>query len=490
MFGRYQKALLCLATAMIPLGSSATGKQASPPLQAGLDTASAVVECYVKKEAPVGMSFAVYGDDGIVLNNGYGWADLEQEVPAGPETRYRLASVSKLFTAGALARLAQDGRIDLDAPIRRYVPQFPQKRWSVTPRQLAAHLGGVRGYEDKDFENGSDIQSTRYPTTVDALSIFADDPLLWEPGTGYRYSTFGFTLLTAAIERASGERYIDFLRSAILVPTGATGIVADMPEAIIAHRSRFYETDETGAIVNARFIRSDFRIGGGGLLGRAEDLARYGDAMLRPGLFDESTMRDDIFAPQIRKDGRSTHVGMAWRIAQDADFGPVYHHSGSLPGGRPVLMVLPDQDIALATMSNTGNAPYDAEAFGYALAHVIVRAAPSKAVAPASRSALTFDGDETPRILTLGDSPVCDGSLDTPAFIAKDIESNGYPAPDRLNVMARYRDSDGQLSVVVASRLGLYRLDIDEARRKGAIVTLDNKFDWSFTRLDFALRES
>ena len=152
-----------------------------------------------------GISVAVAMGGELVWSAGYGLADLENFVPAKALTMYRLASVSKPITAVAAMQLSEAGKLDLDQSIRRYVPGFPVKPWTITARHLLGHLGGIRHYE-----NGEEINSTRhYPDMLSPLKIFQNDPLVAEPGARFHYSSYGYVLLGAAIEAAAGQRYLE-----------------------------------------------------------------------------------------------------------------------------------------------------------------------------------------------------------------------------------------------------------------------------------------
>ena len=142
-------------------------------------------------------------------------ADVENNVPAGAGTVYRLASISKPITATAVMQLVERGRVDLDAPVWKYVPAFPVKPWPVTVRQLLCHQSGVRHYR------GDEISSTRhYVDLTEPLKIFKDDPLLFEPGTRTSYTTYGYNLLGAVVEAASGMKFADYLEANIFRPAG------------------------------------------------------------------------------------------------------------------------------------------------------------------------------------------------------------------------------------------------------------------------------
>src|SRR5262249_2644945 len=168
-----------------------------PPAR-GSAVEAAVVAAMQRLGVP-GLSAAVVRERELRWSAGFGMADVENDVPATPATAYRLASVSKPLTATLALQLAAKARLDLDAPIQRYVPAFPEKPWPITARQLLAHQSGIRNWTDTEFHN-----THRYTSLADALAPFRDDALLFEPGTSTQYTSYGFTLVGAAVEAAGG----------------------------------------------------------------------------------------------------------------------------------------------------------------------------------------------------------------------------------------------------------------------------------------------
>ena len=161
--------------------------------------------------------------DGVVLwSEGFGWADLEQQVPVTPLTRFRVGSVSKSLTSMALGLLVQEGKLDLDAPVQRYVPAFPRKPWPVTTRQVAGHLAGIRHYNPGEFES-----RRHYATVTEGLAIFEKDTLLFEPGTRYSYSSYGYNLVSAVLEGASGRPFLALMQERVFGPLGMRQTVAE-----------------------------------------------------------------------------------------------------------------------------------------------------------------------------------------------------------------------------------------------------------------------
>jgi CubicO group peptidase (beta-lactamase class C family) len=177
-------------------------EQAKKMAQAAYDEGLAAYSLNGRKLQPTGFSVAVAVNGRVVWTQGYGYADLEQKVPVTPETKFRIGSVSKSLTAAAVARLAQEGKLDVDAPVQRYVPTFPDKGVVITTREVGGHLAGIRPYNDGEFET-----CAHYANVVDALDIFKNDPLIAPPGTKFSYSSYGFNLISAVVRGAAGESF-------------------------------------------------------------------------------------------------------------------------------------------------------------------------------------------------------------------------------------------------------------------------------------------
>lgn len=222
--------------------AQATATVAAPPNHsraAAIEHTREIAKEWLERGIP-GFSVTVAEDGKIVFSEGFGYADLEQRVPVWPTTKFRIGSVSKPLTATALVKLVEQGKIDLDAPIQKYVPSFPDKGAVITPRMLAGHLGGIRHYKDNEFLN-----SKHYDNVVAGLVIFQDDPLVSSPGTKFSYSSYGFNLLSAAIEKACAEDFLSCMRDLVFSPLGLRSTVADQPSELIEQRARFTHTGKT-----------------------------------------------------------------------------------------------------------------------------------------------------------------------------------------------------------------------------------------------------
>lgn len=310
-----------------------------------------VAEVMARNGIP-GLSVAVLVDGEIVWSEGFGYADVEHRVPVTPLTRFRIGSISKPVTAFAIARLHDEGRLDLDAPVQRYVPSFPEKRWPITTRQLAGHTAGIRHYRGNEM-----LSARRYATVVEGLEIFAADSLLFEPGTAYHYSSYGWNLISAVIEGASGEEFLAYMRREVFEPLGLRSIVAEHTDSIIAYRARFYERDrETGRLLNAEYVDNSYKWAGGGFISNTEDLVRFGWVHLEGGVLRPETIRM-LFTSQRTRSGEETGYGIGWRVDTDAAGRHRYHHTGGSVGGRAVMVLYPAERVVVAALANLGSAP-------------------------------------------------------------------------------------------------------------------------------------
>lgn len=350
-----RKHALTLAAALLWLAAPALA-QVHPPPEVGvaarqyaaqIDSARALVRAFMATHDVVGLSVAVGAGGELVWTEGFGHADLENRSPVTPATKFRIGSIAKSLTSVAIGQLYEAGRLDLDAPVRRYVPSFPEKRAPITTRQLAGHVAGVRHYGDGEF-----YSTTRYPSLEAGLAIFAEDTLLFEPGTRYRYSTYGWNLIAVIIEGASGEDYLSYMREHVLDPLGLRSTVADDPEVVIPWRSRFYERTEDGTIVNAPYVDNLYKLAGGGYLSTAQDVARFGCAMMRAVPLQRETVQL-LWTSQQTADGEVTGYGIGWRVGLDREDRRVVSHSGGSVGGRSMLLIYPDHDVVVVVTANT-----------------------------------------------------------------------------------------------------------------------------------------
>ena len=319
--------------------------------QAIQDSRALILEIMEEAGIP-GASVAVGIGGRIVWAEGFGWADVELGVPATTLTKFRVGSVSKPITAAGLGLLVERGQLDLDAPVQTYVPDFPEKRWPITTRQLGGHTAGIRHYRGAEM-----MSARRYPTVASGLEIFADDSLLFEPGTEYSYSSYGWNLLSAVMEGASGEDFLTFMRDEVFEPLGLRHTVADHTDSIITFRTRFYEKRRDGNVINAPYVDNSYKWAGGGFLSTPEDLVRFGQSHLEPGFLQAETLAE-LQTPQTLLNGESTGYGIGWSSGEQDDGDRTYAHAGGSVGGSTLLLLVPEHDLVVAGVVNiSGPAP-------------------------------------------------------------------------------------------------------------------------------------
>lgn len=285
-----------------------------------------------------------------VWSSGYGMADLENFVPATSATLFRLASISKPITATAVLQLVERGKLELDAPVQKYCPAFPQKEWPITTRELLSHLGGIRHYNPDGQGDIPEDSAKHFASMEDALKIFAGDPLVATPGSKFHYSTYGYTVVGCVLEGAAAQKYADYVRENVLRPAGMEHTQADDFFAVVAHRARWYHKDATGAVRNAGVLDSSYKIPGGGLLSSADDMARFEAAILGDKLLLRAT-RDAMWTPQKAADGTQNGYALGW--GSGTKFGlKTISHTGSQQGTSTSFILVPDRNAGVVVLAN------------------------------------------------------------------------------------------------------------------------------------------
>lgn len=297
-----------------------------------------------------GMAVAISVKGKLVWSEGFGAADMKKASPVDPaKSKFRIGSVSKPITAVGLAKLYEEGKVDLDAPIQTYVPEFPKKEYDINLRQLAGHLAGIRHYRGLEF-----MSTKKYETVAEGLDIFKDDPLLFEPGTKYSYSSYGWNLISAAMEKASGEAFLSYIDQTIFRTLEMTNSCADHADQNIPDRVKFYVLSND-KIVEATYVDNSYKWAGGGYLSSAEDLIKFGNAQLYPKLLKPETVKL-FYTPQATTDGKSTNYGMGWRKGEDKKDRTWFGHSGGSVGGTSYLIIYPEAEIVVVGLVNLSQA--------------------------------------------------------------------------------------------------------------------------------------
>lgn len=316
--------------------------------------ARAVLDPVAAKYPGLAVAVAVNGE--IVWSQGWGFADVAGKVRATADTPFRIYSVAKPMTASALVRLAAEGRVDLDAPVQKYVPGYPVKPGPpVTLRLLASHLGGVRHYG-----KGEAVSRKRCATPSDALAAFAADPLLSPPGTKEEYSSHGYVLVSAAIESVTAKPFEDAMRELVFAPAGMTGTVLDRAERPVPGRAISYD-GKTGDWKESASADVTCKFGAGGFLATANDMARFGSALLAGKIVPPDRVAG-LFEPLKTASGEEASFGAGWGVSRTGSGTRLGVMSGGNVGGRSALVADPASKIVVAVAANTEGPRLTAEA--------------------------------------------------------------------------------------------------------------------------------
>lgn len=304
-----------------------------------------------------GASLLVVRDGEVLVRRSYGLADLDTRDAATPSTDYRLASVSKQFTAAAILLLVEQGRLSLDDRLRRWLPELPEADDAITLRQVLTHSSGLVDYEDL-----MPADATGQISDQGVLELLVREPRLYfAPGSQYRYSNSGYVLLGLVVERASGMPLADFLHDRIFQPLG-------MHHTLMYERGRGPEVPDRAygySFIDGKWIRTDqsptsATRGDGGIYSNIDDLAKW-NAALDDNRLLTAASRAAMFHPWVEVTGEpwQARYGFGWRLTGDTQW-----HSGETMGFRNVIVRWPKQHLTVIVLSNRN----DPEPYATALA--------------------------------------------------------------------------------------------------------------------------
>jgi CubicO group peptidase (beta-lactamase class C family) len=305
-----------------------------------------------------GVSVAVGVGDEIVWAEGFGWANLENKVPVSPETRFRIGTASTVLTSAAVGLLLEKDRLKLDEKIQTYVPDFPARKWPATLRQVMGHVAGVRS----DGGDEGPLFGEHCNRPVEALPHI-DPELRFEPGTQYRFSNFGWILVSAAVEAAADEQFLSFMRKQIFEPLHMDHTEADFttgpsPDRATDYFPRFGGDPRYGPDPMRELDLSCYA-GAGVFVSTPSDLVRFAIAinsgkLLKPETVN--TLQTSLRLPS----GEATGYGLGWDLETVTLAGtptPVIGHDGDVLGGMVAsLMAFPESRVFVAVTSNTSYA--------------------------------------------------------------------------------------------------------------------------------------
>ncbi len=352
---RQLRPLLLFVVCVFAILSSLADAQQRLPAEKRTQIEAAVSKFMSTTHVP-GLSVAVVENAELEWASGFGFADLENHVPATEFTLYRLASISKSLSATGAMKLVEKGNLELDDPVQKYCPVFPQKSGAITTRLVMGHLAGIRHYKS-DSQNDPEVGNTKhFDDPIQAgLDFFKNDPLLSEPGKQFHYSTQGYTLVGCVMQGASGAKYTEYMRQNVFIPAGMEHTLVDDRFAIIPYRTRFYHKTESGTVENADFLDSSYKIPGGGWLSSAEDMARFEVATLSDKLLKPET-RSLMWTPLKPSDGQPNGYALGWGTLSEDGIRYVGHDGGQ-QGTSTNFYIAPEQRAGVVVLANMDDVP-------------------------------------------------------------------------------------------------------------------------------------
>ena len=315
----------------------------------------AAIEAERARQQVVGLALGVIREGRVAYLQYYGLADREKGVAVTEKTLFRWASISKTLTAVTAMQLVDEGRLDLNRDVRRYVPEFPDEGEPVTSRQLLCHQGGIVHYS-----NGKVIRTQReygrkhpFESVILALDTFKESPLIARPGEKHSYTTHGYILLSAVIERAGKMRFADQVRARIVRPLGLETLRPDYQWERIAHRAVGYRLGQ-GKVVRSTDTDVSWKLGGGGFLSNAADMARYATALIKGRLVSKASERA-MWTRQRLRSGEGTSRGLGF-VVETQNGTLKISHNGAQEKTRTRMVLFPRQRHGMVVLSNSENA--------------------------------------------------------------------------------------------------------------------------------------
>lgn len=306
----------------------------------------------MNRSSAVGLSAAVVLDGEVLVLGGLGWEDHHGDVPATGATRYRWASISKPVTAMAALQLAEAGKLDLDAEVRDYVPEFPDLGQAFTTRQLLCHQAGIVHYRHMQMRTPKEYDHPHpWTDAIIALDMFNESALKFEPGTQFSYTTAGYVLLGAVVQKAGEGTFVEQVQARICEPLGMTTMEPDRQWGEpIPHRARGYHR-EGEEVVDSGDNNISWKLAGGGWISDVGDLARFGQGLMGPDMLTVETQLA-MWEPQVTSAGEQSTYGLGVGVNRVGEALTV-SHSGGQRKTSTFLVCAPEYNTAVALMCNT-----------------------------------------------------------------------------------------------------------------------------------------
>ena len=314
--------------------------------QESLANVDILIEDLLKKTQVAGISISVSKQGNLIYSKGFGFSDVKNKTEMAPTSRIRTASLAKVITATALGKLATDGKLDFDTPLKEYITFLKEPYASLTTRQIAGHTAGVQ-----HRPASKKTKNKHFVEVKETLSFFEGTTLLFEPGTDYKYSSLGYNLLSILIEEVSGKRYTDFMKEDIFVPLGMTQTMPDNASVFTENDAKLYYLQGGKLKQEKKIEDGSYKLAGAGFRSTSVDMVKMMNAYSN-GFISKEVVKD-MFKSNRLLNGEVTNVGIGWRMNKDINNISTIEHAGNWQGARTVIIYYPDSELSISVMINT-----------------------------------------------------------------------------------------------------------------------------------------
>ena len=440
---------LALAIAAFPLAGDAQ----SSALAQRLDS---IASAPVKSGNVAGMSVAVVKGRDTLLMKGYGFADIENQVPATPQTVFRIGSVTKQFTSAAVMQLVEQGKVSLDDDMSKYIPKYPTRGKRISVRTLMNHTSGIPSYTDVGPQFGAVMRSDLSHDSL--VALITPMPLQFEPASHFYYNNTGYFMLGMLIEQVTGKKYADYLNEKIFTPHGLSGTTYCDTRRIIPKRAHGYDRAPTG-LVNTGFLSMDLPYAAGSLCSTVGDLVAWANKLSSGAIVSAASFKE-MTTPVKLTSGRPMNYGYGLSANTVAGH-RVVQHGGGINGFISSLVTFPDDSLVVAVLANTSPAPSDQVAMALAVAALGLPAA----TPPAPPKDIALGAPERAKYVGEYDLTRPDGSRQG----VKVFEENGQLMV-QLNGQKAARLMNQGGDVFIAQGAGRFAFDVVNGKAVGFVT--------------------
>ncbi len=334
---------LAMSAAFIASCNSATGQTQFPQLDS-------YFRGQIDMLASPSISVAVVKDGKVVYAKAFGYADLENDVKATPESVYRIGSITKQFTATMIMQLVNEGKLKLDEPFQSILPDTPKVWSAVTVRQLLNHTSGIKAYTEVD---GLFSDAALKPTTpAGILKTVEKYPLDFTPGSDWHYNNTAYEVLGMIIEKLDGRPYAASLHARILDPLGMTTTYFVSERTLVKHRAQGYDPDN-GRYKHAQYLNMDWPYAAGSIESTTLDLAKWDAALYGDTILPQSSLKQ-MWTPTTMTTGKTQDYGFGWELSK-VNGVDLVQHGGGIHGFTSFLRRAPSKGLTVVVLTNDGS---------------------------------------------------------------------------------------------------------------------------------------